>query len=139
MVATLRCMDLADIKAKLAAGVLPKTNGVAVRHARYVSGVCVGCDTTFGANEVGVQFFVSGRGRRLLHADCYVMWTEACAETVAALALCKICGKPIKGGTPRYRLGGGLVSVHVECRDTITPRWPRPGSRSNGASSRPTA
>src|SRR5688572_8860755 len=101
-------MDLAVIKAKIAAGILPQTNGVAVRHARYVSGVCVGCDATFGANEVGIQFFAPGRGRCLLHADCYVMWTEACAETVVASVLCKVCAKLIKGGTPRYRLGGGL-------------------------------
>jgi hypothetical protein len=128
-------MELMAIKAKIAAGVLPQANGVAVRQARYVSGVCVGCDAAFGANDVGVEFFVSRRGRRLLHADCYVMWTEACAETVAASALCKVCDKPIKGGTPRYRLGGGLGSVHVECRDTIKPQWPRPGSRFHGESS----
>jgi hypothetical protein len=119
-------MDLTAMKAKIAAGVLPRTNGVAVPHARYVSGVCVGCDAAFGASEVGIEFFFSGRGRRLLHADCYVMWTEACAETVAVLALCKVCDRPIKGGTPRYRLGGGLASVHVECRDMIKPQWPRP-------------
>jgi hypothetical protein len=132
-------MDLMAIKAKIAAGLLPQTNSVAVRHARYVSGVCVGCDAAFGASEVGVEFFVSGRGRHLLHADCYVMWTEACADTLAGSAVCKVCGKLIKGGTPQYRLGGGLASVHVECRDTIKPRWPRPGSQSNGASSRPAA
>lgn len=132
-------MDLTAIKAKIAAGVLPQRNGVAVRQARYVAGVCVGCDATFGASDVGVEFFVSGRGRRLLHADCYVMWSEACAETVAAFALCKVCGKSIEGGTPRYRLGGGLASIHVECRDTIKPQWPRPGSRSNGESSQPAA
>jgi hypothetical protein len=126
MAATLKCMDLTAMKAKIAAGVLPRTNGVAARHARYVSGLCVGCDATFGASEVGIEFFVSGRGRRSLHADCYVMWTEACAETVAVLALCKVCDRPIKGGTPRYRLGGGLASVHVECRDMIKPQWPRP-------------
>jgi hypothetical protein len=131
-------MDLRVIKAKIAAGVLPQTNGVAVRHARYVSGGCVGCDTTFGGGDVGVQIFVSGKSR-LLHADCYVMWTEACAETAAASALCKVCEKQIRGGTPRYRLGGGLASVHVECRDTIKPQWSRPQSRSNGESSRPAA
>lgn len=136
MVPTLKRMDLTAIKAKMAAGVLPQTNG-AVRHARYVSGICVGCDATFGPREVGVEFFVSGRRRRLLHADCYVRWTEACAETVAALALCKVCGKLIKGGTPRYRLGGGLASIHVECRDMIKPQWPRPRRRSSGESSRP--
>jgi hypothetical protein len=83
-------MDFTVIKAKIAAGVLPPRNGVAVRQARYVSGVCVGCGATFGASDVGVEFFLFGRGRRFLHADCYVMWTEACAETVAALALCRV-------------------------------------------------
>jgi len=129
-------MDLTAIKAKIAAGVLPRTNGVGVRHARYVSGVCVGCDMAFGADAVGVHLFVSGR-RRLLHADCYVIWMEACAETVAALAICKVCENPIQGGTPRYRLGGGLATVHVKCRDMIKPQWPRPPRRSSGESSQP--
>ena len=139
MAPTLKRMDIRAIKAKIAAGVLPQTNGGTVRHARYVSGVCVGCDAAFGPNEVGVEVFVPGRARRLLHADCYVMWTKVCADTLAGSALCKVCDKLIKGGTPRYRLGAGLASVHVECRDTIKPQWPRPGSRSNGESSRPAA
>jgi hypothetical protein len=131
-------MDVIDMRAKIAAGVLPQSNRVAAHPARSVSGVCVGCNVTFGASDVGVRIFFSGK-RRLLHADCYVMWTEACAETVAALALCRVCENPIKTGTPRYHLGGGLASVHVECRDTIKPQWPRPQARFNGATSRPAA
>jgi hypothetical protein len=131
-------MDVIDMKAKIAAGVLPQSNRVAAHHVRYASGLCVGCDVDFGASEVGVQIFASGK-RRLLHADCYVMWTEVCAETVAALALCPLCGRAIHGGAPRYHLGGGVASVHINCRDTIKPQWPRPQARSNGASARPAA
>ena len=118
-------MELTAIKAKIAAGVLPKKEDVAIRPARYVSGICVACDTPLRASDVSVEFFVSDGGRCLLHTDCYVMWTQACAETRAATELCKVCGETIRSGTPHYRLGGGLASVHVECRDAIKPQWPR--------------
>jgi hypothetical protein len=71
-------MDLAAMKAKLVAGVLPQAQDVAVRLVRYASGVCVGCDGAIGPSDVGVQFDADS-GRRLLHPDCYVLWTEACA------------------------------------------------------------
>jgi hypothetical protein len=120
-------MDLTTIKAKIATGVLPKKGDVVIRPARYVSGVCVACDTPLCASDVCVEFVVvSDGGRCLLHTDCYVMWTQACAETWAATALCTVCGGTIRSGTPHYRLGGGRASIHVECRDTIKPRWPRP-------------
>lgn len=126
----MRRMDLTIIKAKIAAGVLPQANGVSVRQTRYVSGVCVGCDGTIGADDIGIQFFGAGRRRCLLHADCYVMWTEACAEAVA-LSLCKICKKAIKGGAPRYCLDG-FANIHVACRDKIKPHWPRPRQQEPG-------
>lgn len=116
-------MDLAVIRAKIAARILPPTNGAAERTARYVSGVCVGCDGTITAAEIGVQL-CGPRQRALLHADCYVMWTRVCAEHVIAAPLCNICDKTIHSGTPRYRLGG-LGIVHLACRDKIKPRWPR--------------
>ena len=71
-------VDLVAMKARLVAGVLPRAEDVAVRFVRHASGVCVGCDGTFASNHVGVQFD-AGRGRRLLHPDCYVLWTAACA------------------------------------------------------------
>lgn len=118
-------MDLTAIKGKIAAGVLPETKDVAIRPARYVSGICVACDVPFCASDVGVEFFVSDGRRCLLHTDCYVIWTQACAETRGATALCRACGETIRSGTPNYRLGGGLARVHVECRDAIKPQWPR--------------
>ncbi len=127
-------MDLSAIGARIAAGMLPHANDVTARHVRNASGVCVGCDVSFGGRDVGVQIFVSGK-RRCLHADCYVMWMEACGDVLAAMALCKVCGEAIKGGTPRYSLGSGPASVHVECRDTIKPEWPR----ANEGPSRPGA
>jgi hypothetical protein len=72
-------MNLKAIKAKIAQGVLPHVNGIAVGHVRYASGVCVGCDAALDADDIGVQFD-SDSGKRLLHVDCYVMWTEACAD-----------------------------------------------------------
>ena len=73
-------MDLTTIKAKIAAGVLPSTNRVAaVRHVRYTAGVCAGCDEAFSADAVGGVQLDTGSGRHFLHADCYVMWSEACA------------------------------------------------------------
>ena len=119
-------MDLTAIKAKIAAGVLPKKEDVAIRPARYVSGICVACDTPLRASDVCVEFFVvSDGGRYLLHNDCFVMWRHACAEAAAAPALCQVCGETIGSGEPRDRLGGGLARVHVECRDAIKPQWPR--------------
>jgi hypothetical protein len=116
-------MDLTVIQAKIAAGVLPQTNGAAERAARYVSGVCIGCDGTITANEIGIQL-CGPRHRGLLHADCYVTWTKVCAEHVVASPLCSICDEAIQSGTPRYRLGA-LGIVHLACRDSIKPRWPR--------------
>jgi len=115
-------VDLTVIKAKIAAGVLPKKEDVAIRPARYVSGICVACDTSLRASDVCVEFFVVAEGGRcLLHNDCFVMWRHACAEAPAATALCQVCGETIRSGVPRDRLGGGLASVHVECRDAIKP------------------
>jgi hypothetical protein len=123
-------MDLTVIRAKITAGVLPQVNDASARQARYVSGVCVGCDGTIGANDICAQFFGTGRSRCLLHADCYVMWIEACAEGIA-LSLCKICKKVIKAGAPRYRLDG-FANIHVACRDSIKPHWPRPTQQRPG-------
>ena len=72
-------MDLTIIKAKIAAGVLPSTKTVAVRNVRYTAGVCAGCDEAFSADSVGGVQLDTGSGRRFLHADCYVMWSEAAA------------------------------------------------------------
>lgn len=70
--------EVARIKAKIASGVLPRqVDDVAIRFARYAVGICVGCDGAFRTNDVGVQFHGEG-GRRFLHPDCYVLWTEAC-------------------------------------------------------------
>lgn len=123
-------MDLTVIKAKIAAGILPRTNGVAERTARFVAGVCIGCDGTIRTDEVGIQLCGPGP-RSLLHADCYVMWTEVCAEGVIASPLCNICDKAIPSGTPRYRLGR-LAIVHVACRDKIKPHWRRSGHQEPG-------
>ena len=71
-------MDITAIKAKIAAGVLPPVNYVVAPQARFTPGVCVGCDTTVGGSQIAV-FFDTASGRRLLHVDCYVMWSEACA------------------------------------------------------------
>lgn len=71
-------MDLTSIKAKIAAGVLPSANGVGVHAIRYVAGVCVGCDMTIRWSDLCIQFGVGSR-ESLLHADCYVLWTEACS------------------------------------------------------------
>jgi hypothetical protein len=76
-IAEVRAMDLTTIKAKISAGVLPQVNGIAVQHVRFPSGVCDGCDERIATTDIGVQFDAD-RGRRLLHVDCYVMWTEAC-------------------------------------------------------------
>lgn len=73
-------MDLTTIRAKIAAGVLPSTNGVAVRHVRYIAGVCAGCDEAFSSDAVGGVQLETGSGKHFLHADCYVMWSEACAD-----------------------------------------------------------
>jgi len=74
-------MDLTSIKAKIAAGVLPSRNGVPVRHVRYTAGVCAACDEAFSSDAVGGVQFETGSGTtRLLHVDCYVMWSEACAD-----------------------------------------------------------
>ncbi len=116
-------MDLTVVQAKIAAGILPQTNGTAERMARYVSGVCIGCDGPITADEIGIQL-CGPRQRALLHADCYVMWTKVCAEHLIASPVCNICDTTIQSGTPRYRLGG-LGVVHLACRDTIKPRWPR--------------
>jgi hypothetical protein len=62
-------MDLTATKAKVAAGVLPETNDVAVRPARYVSGVCVGCHARFRTSDVGVEFFVSDGASRVPRRD----------------------------------------------------------------------
>ena len=72
-------MDITAIKAKIAAGVLPAVNGVVVHQTRFTRGICAGCDTTVNATEIGVRFDTSS-GRYLLHVDCYVMWSEACAQ-----------------------------------------------------------
>jgi hypothetical protein len=67
-------MDLTTaIKAKIAAGVLPHANGIAVDHV-------VGCDTPFASDGVGGVQFDAGSEKRLLHVECYVVWTEACAD-----------------------------------------------------------
>jgi hypothetical protein len=74
-------MDLTTaVKAKVAAGVLPHANGIAVDHVRFMSGVCVGCDTPFASDGVGGVQFDAGSEKRLLHVECYVVWTEACAD-----------------------------------------------------------
>jgi hypothetical protein len=75
-------MDLTAMKAKIAAGALPSVNGVAVEHVRFASGVCVGCDAPLVADGVGSVQFEVDREKRLLHVDCYVMWTEACGDSV---------------------------------------------------------
>jgi hypothetical protein len=72
-------MDLRIIQAKVAAGVLPKANGIAVHHVRFPSGVCDGCDERVARTDIGVQFDTAS-GKRLLHVDCYVMWSDACAD-----------------------------------------------------------
>jgi hypothetical protein len=75
-------MDLAAVRAKLSAGLLPHARDVGVHFVRYASGVCAGCDMNFVGSDVGVQFD-SGNEKRLLHPDCYVMWTEACADQLS--------------------------------------------------------
>ena len=73
-------MDITSaIKAKIATGVLHSVNGVVVHQARSTPGVCVACDTTVAATDIGVQFDTAS-GRCLLHVDCYVMWSKACAD-----------------------------------------------------------
>jgi hypothetical protein len=73
-------VDLTSIKAKIAAGALPATNGIAVHRVRYLAGVCAACDETFSSDAIGGVQFDAGSGGRLLHVDCYVMWSEACAH-----------------------------------------------------------
>jgi len=73
-------MDLAVIKAKIAAGVLPSVNGIAVQQVRFVEGICIGCDARIPSDDVGGVAFEVDKEKRLLHPDCYVMWTEACAD-----------------------------------------------------------
>jgi hypothetical protein len=72
-------MNLTAIKAKIAAGVLPQINGLAVSHVRYASGLCVGCDAALNVSDFGVQFD-AGNGTQSLHVECYMMWTEGCGE-----------------------------------------------------------
>jgi hypothetical protein len=45
-------------------------------------------------------------------------------DTKKPRPLCTVCGKPIEHGMPRYRLNGGLASVHVECRGKAKPKSP---------------
>ena len=71
-------MSVDIIKAKVAAGVLPRPSGVHGQPVRYTSGVCGGCDVMIESNEIGVQFD-SDDPERLLHPSCYVLWIEACA------------------------------------------------------------
>jgi hypothetical protein len=73
-------MNLTSIKAKIAAGVLPATNGIAVHRVRYTAGVCAGCEETVPSDDVGGVQFDARSGGHLLHVDCYVMWSEACAD-----------------------------------------------------------
>jgi len=73
-------MDSTTIKAKIAAGLLPLANGVVVHHhTRLTPGVCAGCDQPVSTIDIGVQFDTAS-GMRLLHVDCYVTWSEACAD-----------------------------------------------------------
>ena len=72
-------MDLTSIRAKIDAGVLPATDGIAVHSVRFTTGVCAACDETVKSDDVGAVQLDAGGGH-LLHIDCYVMWSEACAD-----------------------------------------------------------
>jgi hypothetical protein len=72
-------VNLTALKAKIAAGVLPSANGVIVDHVRFTSGLCTGCDAPLVCDGIGGVQFTAGSAKHLLHVECYVMWTEACA------------------------------------------------------------
>ena len=70
-------MGITVVQAKLAAGMLPVAQDVAIRFVPDAAGVCVACDLILDATEIGVAF-EGGGVPRLLHVDCYMVWTEAC-------------------------------------------------------------
>ena len=69
-------MELSRVRAKLAAGILPRTDWDRTRLALGGQGACFVCEEATSPVDMTVECYRAGV-IFTLHPDCYVMWEEA--------------------------------------------------------------